>query len=166
MSGQLSYSYQTPKGIAGSLIDISPYAIDSRINAEVTTGVLKFGMGAMQGDIPGVNVLVPIDTMSIEQFEGVVMTGFTQMHDLEGNVAIPSLATVGVLQFGRAWVRIPDGVEPVYGESVYLIVDGDDAGLFSNDDDGGANLAINGTFIGGPGTGSIAPAIIYNQKPV
>ena len=32
MSGQLTYTYHTPKGVAGALVDISPYSIDSRTN--------------------------------------------------------------------------------------------------------------------------------------
>ena len=165
MSGQLSYSYQTPKGVAGGLLDISPYAIDSRINGEEEYGALKFGMGAVQGDNPGVNVLIPSTSSAASDFEGVVLTGFTQMMNTEGAANIAPLQTVGILRWGRAWVRLADGITPVYGESLYLIKTGDDAGLFTNDSGGGANFAVNGRFIGGLGSGDIAPVEIYNQKP-
>jgi len=164
MSGQLSYNYFTPKGVAGSLVDISPKSIDSRINGETVVGKLMFGMGAVQGNNPGLDVLVPVAASTIEQFEGVVLTGFTNQMNMSGQVEIRPQQTVGILRWGRAWVRVPEGVEPAYGEALHLIPSGDDAGLFTNDDGGGDNLAVNGMFIGGLGTGNVAPVEIYNQK--
>jgi hypothetical protein len=165
MSGQMSYNYTMPKGIAGTLVDISPRAIDSRINAETEAGVMMYGMGAMQGDTPGVNVIVPEDGMVAEQFEGVLMTGLTNEMNMAGQLSLRPLETVGVLRWGRPWVRVAEGVTPAYGEDMYLITAaGPDRGLFTNDDGGGANLAIYGRFIGGLGTGNVAPAEIYNQK--
>jgi len=159
---QLSYSYQTPRGIAGSLYDLAPYAIVSRLNAEAVPGIMKYGMGAVVGSTPGANVLVPEDGATAAKFEGIVMTGFTNQMDMEGKVNVYPQQTVGILRYGNAWVRIPDDVIPVYGEALYLIVDGDDAGKFTNDD--AAGIAIYGRFIGGVGTGSIAPVELYNQK--
>ena len=175
MAAQLSYSYQTPRGIAGSLLDIAPYSIDSRVNGEEDPNVMKFGMGAMQGLTPGVDVLVPTDESTGEQFEGVVLTGFTNQMNMLGDLRIFHLQTVGILRYGKAWARIADSVEPAYGEPLFLITDGPDAGLFTNDSGGG--LAINGRFVGPAGTGhggigdgttvaiNIAPVEIFNQMP-
>ena len=161
MSGQLSYNYSTPKGVAGGLFDISPYSIDSRVNGEVKPDALMFGMGAVQGANPGVNVLVPDDTFEPAMFEGVVLTGFTQEMNMAGDVKIYPLQTVGILRWGKCWARVAGGVTPTYGDQLYLVIDGDEAGLFTNDEEDG--VAVNGRFIGGLGTGDIAPVEIFNQ---
>jgi hypothetical protein len=163
MSGQLSYSYQTPKGVAGGLFDISPYRIDSRVNGETCAGKMMFGMGAVQGDNPGVNALVPDAGNPGAQFEGIVMTGFTNQMDAAGKVRIFPLQTIGILRWGTAWGRVADGVTPVCGDPAYLIADGSEAGYFTNDG-GDDNLAVNGRFIGGLGTGGVAPIELYNQN--
>ena len=162
MAAQLSYKFQPPIGIAGSLVDLAPHAINSRTNAEATPGALKFGMGAVMGDNPGVNVAVPTSTSTLGEFEGVVMTGFTNEMDMAGAVNIKPLQTVGVLRWGRAWVRVEDGAAIAYGDPVFLITNGNNAGLFTNIATG--NVAVNAMFIGGLGTTSIAPIELYNQK--
>jgi len=173
MAAQLSYSYQTPRGVAGSLFDIAPYAINSRVNGETKPNVLMFGMGAVHGATPGVDVLAPTDADTADKFEGVVMTSFTNQMNMLGDIRIFHLQTVGILRYGHAWVRIVDGIEPEYGEALFLVNDGDDAGMFTNDPNEG--IAIMGRFIGPAGTGpgsigdgttvpiNIAPAEIYDQ---
>ena len=161
---QLSYNYQPPIGIAGSLYDISSHAINSRSNGETTPGVMRFGMGVVLGDTPGVNITLPSAATTLPEFEGISMTGFTNQMNMAGEVYVMPQQSIGVLRWGRAWVRIEEGAAPAYGDSVYLIIDGDDAGMFTNDDGGGDNLAINAMFIGGLGTSSIAPIELYNQK--
>ena len=163
MSGQTSYNYTMPKGIAGSLYDISPRAIDSRTNGEEQAGIMMYGMGAMQGENPGSDVLVPKAGMTAEQFEGVIMTGFTNEMDMSGRLSLRPLETVGVLRWGRAWVRVAEGVTPAYGEDAFLITaENADRGCFTNVSD--SNLAVYGRFLGGLGTGNVAPVEIYNQK--
>jgi len=163
MGGQLTYTYQTPKGVAGGLVDINAYSIDSRTNGETEPGDMRFGMGAMVGGSPGETVLVPDDTMTdASKFEGIVMTGFTQQMTMLGEVNVYPAQTVGILRWGRAWVLIPDSVYPAYNDPVYLIVEGADAGKFTNAATN--NLAINATFIGERGTGAVAPVVLYNQK--
>ena len=121
-------------------------------------------MGVMQGDTPGVDIRVPVATDEATTFEGVAMTGYTNEQTMTGEIKIRPHRTVGLLVWGRAWVRIPDSVEPEYGEALFLICDGADAGLFTNDDGGGANLVINGRFIGPKGTGNVAPIELYKQN--
>ena len=162
--GQLFYGYTTPKGVAGGLMDIAPYAINSRVNSEDEPGVLKFGMGAVVGTTPGVDVLVPDTDSTPSQFEGLVLTGFTNQMSMTGDVRIFPKQTVGLLRYGNAWARIDPDSTPAYGDQLYLITDGETAGLFTNDDGNGDNLAINGRFIGGPDAGDIAPVEIYNQS--
>ena len=57
MPGQLSYSYQTPQGVAGGLLDIAPYSIDSRLNGETDENSMMFGMAAVQGPNSGLDVV-------------------------------------------------------------------------------------------------------------
>ncbi len=164
MSGQLSYTYQTPKGVAGALVDITAYSIDSRMNGEIKTDAMLFGMGAVAGNNPGKDVLVPTDAATADKFEGVIMTGYTQQMTMSGEVHCYPSQTVGVLRWGRAWARVADDITPEYGDALYLIKTGDDAGCFTNTTDETTNIAVNGRFIGGLGNGNIAPVEIYNQK--
>ena len=162
MSGQLSYTYHTPKGVAGGLFDISPYSIDSRVNGENDENKMMFGMGAVQGEIPGTDVRIPAAGDTADKFEGLILTGFTNQMNLTGEIKIFHQQTVGILRFGKAWARVVSGITPSYGDDLYLVKNGNDAGLFTNVADG--HLAVNGRFIGDLGTGDIAPVEIYNQK--
>jgi hypothetical protein len=163
MSRQLTYSYQIPKGTAGSLVDLSHHSIDSRTNGEPTADVLLFGMGVVQGNRPGDDVLIPTGASTGDQFEGIAMTGYIKEMDREGAVSVGPKDVVGVLRWGRAWVRVADGVTPGYGDALCLVIDGDEAGYFTNDDGSGDNLAIHGRFLDGLGSGNIAPVELYNQ---
>ena len=163
MSGQLSYTYHTPKGVPGGLLDINAYSIDSRINEEEKPGVMMNGMGVVQGTVPGTNVLLPAAGATVGKFEGVVMTGFTNQRDMDGETLLAPLQTVGILRWGRAWVRVAPDLTPAYGDALYLITAaGATRGFFTNEPSG--NLAVKGSFLGGLGTGDIAPVVIYNQK--
>jgi len=159
---QTQYTFMPSRGIAGSLVDISPYAIDSR-NNDAADGVLAFGMGAVKGSSPGVNVTAPTSSSTLDQFEGVVMTSFTEQMDMEGTISLKQGKTVGILRWGRAWVRVPDGVTPAYGDSVYLIISGTDAGKFTNASSA-STLAINARFRDEIGGANVAPIELYNQK--
>lgn len=66
---QTSYNYTTPKGVAGGLYDLAPYQVDSRVNGEATPGVLKFGMGVVQGTTPGTNVVRPARRIFQQHFQ-------------------------------------------------------------------------------------------------
>jgi len=162
MSKQTNYSYQTKKGVAGGIFDIAPYSIDSRINGESAAGTLKYGMGAMHGATPGVDVKVPVTADTAVKFEGLVLNGYLNEMDMDGAIKIAPLQTVGIMRYGKAWARVSEEAEPTYGAALYLIKTGSEAGLFTTESTG--NLAINGKFIGTFGTGNIAPVEIYNQK--
>jgi hypothetical protein len=161
MGVQTTYSYTTPKGVAGGLLDISPYSIDSRINEETDEKSLRYGMGAVVGTSPGKTVLIPSDASTAAQFEGIVLTGFNVEQDRHGEVYVYPKQTVGILKYGGAWARVAPGLTIAYGDPLYLVIDGDDAGLFSNEPTDA--IAIGGRFVGGLGTGNIAPVELYNQ---
>lgn len=58
MSAQTKYGYSTPIGAAGGIVDVAPHQIDTFLNEE-ENGVLKFGVGVVQGSKPGVNIALP-----------------------------------------------------------------------------------------------------------
>lgn len=155
MSVQTKYGFATSKGIAGGIYDMYHYPVDSRYNEE-DNGVLRFGMGVVRGSLPGSNVALPTSASKAADFEGVIVNGFSNQHDLEGVVSILNNQNIGVMRKGRIWVALAEDAEPKYGDAVHLIVDGDEAGCF--DTTGG--VAIAGRFIGGPSNG-VAPVELY-----
>lgn len=163
MSVQTNYNYATPCGVAGGLYDLAPYATDSRLNGETVAGALKFGMGVVQGSSAGSNVVLPAAGAKAADFEGIVMNSYTTEHDINGNVVVMPNQTVGVLRYGRIWARLKSDIAPQYGDVLYLIVDGEEAGLFTNAEAETA-IAVKGRFIGGKGTGDVAPVELFNQS--
>ena len=133
MSAQTRYSHSSPIGSAGGIADLAPYAIDTFLNEE-DSGVLKFGVGVVSGSKPGINIALPEQDSDIGTFEGVTSNNRTTEYDLEGNLHIRKGASVGVMRYGRVFVRVADGCEPEYGEAVYLIVKGEEAGYFTTEE--------------------------------
>jgi len=159
---QTRYGYTSQKNVPGGLKDSSPNnEIVSRANAESDSTVLKFGMGAVRGDVPGENIVLPTAASTAKHFEGVVLT--TQMElGVEGEQRNPTTRMMNVLESGKAWVLIEAGIEPEYGDALYLIKEGANAGRFTNES--GANtIELKGRFIGGVDNGEIAPIHLYNM---
>ena len=159
---QKTYNFHTPIGSVGTLYDMTPHAVDARLNGEEDSTALKYGMGVVRGATPGRDIVLPDDTSEADAFEGIVLNGGTKELTMTGENLIHNKQTVDVLRYGRAWVLLPDDIEPAYGEQVYLIIDGDDAGKFSNDDTDA--IEIPAMFITGNGTGSTAAVHLYDQK--
>ena len=80
---------------------------------------------------------------------------------MDGAVALKNEATVGVLTHGKVWARIKAGITPAYGDALYLITTGDNAGLFTNATETGAIAITGGKFVGSKGTGDVAPVEIH-----
>ena len=165
MSAQTSYTQATPRGVAGGLVDLSTHAINTRLNGE-SGNAMKFGMGVVQGATPGSDVKIPATGATIEKFEGVTVNGYTSEMDRDGKVTLAPNTSVGVLQYGKIWVRIKAEDAPAYGDKLYLIVNGANAGLFTKTTSGDTIEVTNGIFIGGKGTGDVAPVELFYQKPV
>lgn len=163
MSVQTSYTQATPKGAAGGLYDLSNRAINTRLNSE-SGNALKFGMGVVQGATPGSDIKVPAAGATAAKFEGIVVNGYTNEMNREGAVSISPGASVGVLQYGKIWARLAPNDAPAYGDKLYLVISGDNAGLFTKTS-GDNTVEVNGRFIGGKGTGDIAPVELYYQAP-
>ena len=126
MSAQTKYGYSTPIGAAGGIVDVAPHQIDTFLNEE-ENGVLKFGAGVVQGSKPGVNIALPKKAATAAKFEGITTNNRTTEYDLEGKLAVRKGAAVGVMRYGKIYGRVAEGVEPAYGDSVYLITEGEEA---------------------------------------
>ena len=170
MSAQTRYGYSSPIGSAGGIVDLAPYAIDTFLNEE-DNGKVKFGMGVVTGTKKGINVKLPVKASAAANFEGVTVNRRTTESDMEGEVALRKAASIGVMRYGRIYVRVAKTVKPGYGDPVYLITEGDEAGCFTNaaasTDSGSADkatIAIKGRFLGGvDSSAQIAAVELFNE---
>lgn len=168
MSAQTRYGYTMPVGAAGGIVDTAPHSIVSRLNEE-ETGAMRFGVGVVQGSKPGSNVALPASGATVSKFEGITVNNHHTEHDLEGALHIRKGAAIGVMTYGKVYARVADGITPAYGDSVYVIADGDEAGFVTNtasagEDSGAATIAIKGRFLGGiDSTTKVAPVELFNQ---
>lgn len=146
MSAQIKYGFNTAIGEAGGLVDMAPYVINSFAN-EAATGAMKFGVGVVKGTAAGQQVKLPTAESTAAHFEGIVVNRRTTEYDMEGKIHIRQNSTVGVMRYGHIYGRVVAGVTPAYGDPVYMVKSGENAGYFTNVASG--NLAINARFIGG-----------------
>ena len=159
MSVQTTYNFSTTIGEAGGIIDLAPYVIDSFTN-ENESG-MAFGIGVITGEKPGKTVKVPDSGAVAGKFEGVVTNRRTTEYDLDGKVVIKKNATVGVMRYGRIYVRVADSVTPAYGDAVYMLKSGVQAGYFTNE--ASENVAVKGRFLGPvDATNHIAAVELFN----
>lgn len=172
MSAQIRYGYPMPVGTAGGIVDTAPYSIVSRLNEEAT-GTMKFGIGVVQGAKPGSGIAMPKTASTAAKFEGITTNNHHTEHDLEGDLHIRKSAAIGVMTYGRVYARVSTSVEPVYGDSLFLITSGDDVGCFTNvaaetpkegETAASTTIAIKGRFLGGvDSTTKVAPVELFNQ---
>lgn len=160
--GQTRYGYNTPLGAAGGIVDLAPYAIDTFLNEE-ENGVLKFGMGVVAGSKPGTNIAVPETGAKATDFEGVATNNRTTEYNVDGSLTVNKGASVGVMKYGRIYVRVATGATPAYGDALYLVISGDEAGYFTNEA-GDSAVAVKGRFLGGVDSASgVASVELFNQ---
>lgn len=159
MSAQTVYSFSTPIGQAGGIYDLSPYAVDAFTN-EADNGVMKFGLGVVRGTKPGDNVNVPAAGATAATFEGIVTNRRTSENAILGGVDLRKGCTLGVMRYGRIYGRLATDEAPAYGDPVYLVVSGDDAGCFAKTSTD--NVAIKARFLSGASDG-IALIELFNQ---
>lgn len=156
---QTNYGYNTPIGQAGGLYDLAPVAIDSFLN-EAADGAMKFGMGVVMGTDVGVGVKVPTADSAAVDFEGIVVNRRTIENAIDGGPVLKNKCTVGVLRYGRIYGILADGAAPTYGDPVYMVKSGEDAGCFT--DSSSSTIAIKGRFLSGDHDG-IAIIELFNQ---
>ena len=170
MSAQTRYGYSSPIGAADGIVDLAPYAIDAFLTEE-DTGKMQFGMGVVTGSKKGTGIKLPVKASTAANFEGVTTNRRTTEYDVEGDLKLRKAATIGVMRYGRIYVRVAAGVKPGYGDSLYLITEGEEAGCFTNaaasTESGSADkatIAIKGRFLGGVDTSAqIAAVELFNE---
>lgn len=156
---QNRYDYNSQRGVPGGIFDSSPRSVISRANGETTPTAVKYGFGVVRGDVPGTDVKLPTNDSTANMFEGVVVQGISE-HDLDGAVRNNPTKMLGILDWGKVWVRVPDGLTVAYGDKAYLITNGQDAGKFTNDDED--TLDVNAIFITAVDSGDIAAIKLYD----
>ena len=156
---QLSYSYNTPMGAAGGIVDLAPHYIASFTN-EAANGAMAFGLGVVKGSAAGKGVKIPVAGSSATDFEGIVTNRRTTELDLEGNLSLRTKCALGVMRYGVIYALLADGATPEYGDAVYMVKSGDDAGKFT--DSSSSTLAIKGRFLSGADNG-VAIVELFNQ---
>lgn len=156
---QLSYSYNTPMGAAGGIVDLAPHYIASFTN-EAATGAMAFGLGVVTGSVAGKGVAVPTSTSTAANFEGIVTNRRTTELDLEGNLSLRNKCALGVMRYGVIYALLAEGADPAYGDAVYMVKSGDDAGKFT--DSSTSTVAIKGRFLSGADNG-VAIVELFNQ---
>ena len=159
MSAQTVYRFSTPIGQPGGIYDLAPYAVDSFIN-EAPNGAMKFGMGVVKGAKPGIGIKVPESGAASADFEGIVTNRRTSENAMFGGVELNKDITLGVMRYGRIYGLLAANEDPAYGDAVYLVVSGDDAGCFSKASTG--NVAVKGRFLSGA-TDGIALIELFNE---
>lgn len=161
MSAQLSYRYSTPIGAAGGIVDLAPYAIDTLKNEE-ENGVMLFGVALVQGTAIGVQVKKPVSGSTADNFEGIAVNNLTTEYDLDGKIRILKGSPIGVMRYGRVYARVADDVSPAYGDALYFIKSGAQAGYFTNSSDG--TVAVKGRFLGTvDASNRVAQVELFNQ---
>ena len=159
---QTAYKYFAGRGIAGGLVDLAPYAIDSFINEE-ENGVLKPGLAAMSGTTAGTHI--KLYTGADANFEGVINNNRNTEYDLDGHLRVLKGAGVGVVRWGRVYVRVAEDVEVAYDDPLYVVKTGDETGFFTNtagESGSETAVAVRGRFLG-PVENGIAPVELFNQ---
>lgn len=146
MAAQTSYNFGFPKGVAGGLFDLSAHEVVTR---QAEGSGIAFGVGVVVGTNKGTDVTIPKAAATAEDFEGVVVHNSVMVEkDMDNKVIIEAKRTVGCLHHGKIWVKTGTAAKPAYKEKVYLITDGDEAGLFTTSADSATKVAVNAIFLG------------------
>ena len=162
MSAQTSYGFSTRLDVAGGIYDLAPYAVDTFLNEE-NTGTMKFGVAVFSGTNVGSGIKLPVSASTNATFEGITTNNRTTEYDLEGVTRIVKGAPVGVMRYGRIYARMATGATPEYGDAVYVVKTGTDAGCVT--DTSTDNVAIKARFLGkNDTTNGIALIELFNEK--
>lgn len=151
MSVQTNYGFGFPKGVAGGLFDLSAREVSTRQSEG--EGV-TFGVGVVIGTNKGTDVKLPTSDSTAEQFEGVIVHNSVMAElNMNNKLNIGEKRTVGCLHHGKIWVKTGKKAAPAYKEKVYLIVEGDEVGLFTTSADTATKIELNARYLGATDTG-------------
>ena len=148
MSAQTTYKFDTVRGCAGGIYDLAPYEINTFINAEADND-MAFGIGVttyVDGDTVAHPDSIMKPTAASQPFLGVTVNNRTRENDRNGDLEILNKTAVGVMRWGRVYVRVKTGKEPKFGDAAYVLTSGTEAGFFSpTSTDGDAVQAVFGS---------------------
>ena len=160
MSAQTTYRWDTVMGAAGGIVDLAPYAIDTFLNEE-NDGVMKFGVAVVKGTNPD-QCKVAASASTAADFLGVSVNNRTSELAINGDLVLAKKKAVGVMRYGRVYVRVAHGLTIVPGTAAYVIKSGDDAGKFTNSSE--STLAVKARFLSAcDGAADIAMVELFNQ---
>ena len=131
MAAQTNYEYRIPKGVPGGKFDLSYDNVVSRHN-EAADGELQFGMAVQIGNSAGVSVKKVAAGATKEKIEGILVAVANVEQDMAGKPVVKGGASLSVMKKGRIWGRVSGSCEPGYGKEARVVVDGDDAGMFTD----------------------------------
>ena len=160
MSAQTTYRWDTVMGAAGGIVDLAPYAIDTFLNEE-NDGVMQFGM-AVVGGTNADQIKLPGNSASATDFLGVTVNNRSTELQINGDLVLANKKAVGVMRYGRVYVRVETGLTITPGSAAYVIKSGDDAGKFTNSSS--STLAVKARFLSAvDGAADIAMVELFNQ---
>lgn len=143
MAAQTTYSYSTPSGVPGGLLDINPYHTVSKLIEDASN--VKFGVGVVKGTSDA-QVKVGSGT-----FVGVLVEKAHEL-DKDNAVVIGKGESLTVLTKGGIWARVADSATVAFGDDLYV---GED-GVFAKT----GTTKLNGRFLGAAENG-IAPIELF-----
>ena len=143
MSAQTTYKFATPVGVAGGIVDLAPYAIDTFLNEE-NEGAMEFGVAVVDGTASGKQVKLPVSASTVIQ--GVTTNNLTTELGLDGKIYIKKGAAIGVMRYGRIYVKLATGAAPTYGAPAYVVKSTAEFGYFTESSSG--TIAVKGRFLG------------------
>lgn len=143
MAAQTTYSYSTPSGVPGGLLDINPYHTVSKLIEDASN--VKFGVGVVKGTSDA-QVKVGSGT-----FVGVLVEKAHEL-DKDNAVVIGKGESLTVLTKGGIWARVADDAEVAFGDDLYVGTDG----VFAKT----GTTKLNGRFLGAAEDG-IAPIELF-----
>lgn len=160
MSAQTTYRFGTAMGAAGGIVDLAPYAIDTFLNEEAT-GEMDFGIAVVKGTAAN-QIKKPASGATSAKIVGVTTNNRTTEYDLEGEVYLRHNKAVGVMRYGRIYVRVVAGVTIAIDEPTYISTAAGTAGQFTNVSSG--NVAVKGRFLSTvDATTGVAMVELFNQ---
>lgn len=190
MGAQSRYSFRSPMGAAGGIVDLAPHEINAFVNG-METGQMSYGLGVVSGGqagtvvVPGIPYNLAGDMVEDDcacKFLGVVTNNRTTEQLYRGNLVIHKGAGLGVMRWGRIFVRIVPAMglrnnmisyfDPVYLVPQHCVVENvygipiECAGMFSNQPEVGDVKAvrINARYISsGDLFSDVAMIELYNQ---
>lgn len=165
MAVQTDYNFGFEKGVPGGLFDLSAHDITTR---QTVDDSIKFGMGVVVGTNKGVDVSLPESAATADDFEGVVVHNSVMAErTMDNKVVLDDGRIVGCLIYGRVWVQVEDGIEPAYKDQVYLITDGDNAGVFTTSaTEETTTVALNAYFLGETDTNAGIANAMFNHEDI